>query len=198
MYKYHSVYLKKICAIYLKMKHIMISYQWDDQPFCIKMKHSLEKAGYNVWMDIDKMHGSTLDSMAEAVEQSFCVIMCITLKYKNSKSCKQEIEYADKLNKPLIPLMLQKGYIPDSWLGLILGKKIYIDAKIYNYKTTIDKLINEIECIKVFEKVMDSHVKYQKGKIEKNNDMFDSMREAISNKIKALFSLKSKTESIKN
>jgi hypothetical protein len=176
----------------------MISYQWNDQPFCIKMKHSLEKAGYNVWMDIDKMHGSTLDSMAEAVEQSFCVIMCITLKYKNSKSCKQEIEYADKLNKPIIPLMLQKEYIPDSWLGLILGKKIYIDAKLYKYKTTIDKLINEIECIKVFEKVVDSHAKYQKGKIEKFNDMFDSMREAISNKIKSLFSLKSKMESIKN
>ena len=35
--------------------HVMISYQWDSQPLMIKVKEALQKAGYNVWMDVEKM-----------------------------------------------------------------------------------------------------------------------------------------------
>ena len=35
--------------------HIMISYQWDCQERMIEIRDLLQKAGFNVWMDIDKM-----------------------------------------------------------------------------------------------------------------------------------------------
>ena len=41
-----------------------------------------------VWMDIDQMGGSTLESMAKAVEQSRIVLMCMSQKYKNSPNCR--------------------------------------------------------------------------------------------------------------
>ncbi|XP_072032823.1 uncharacterized protein [Amphiura filiformis] len=35
--------------------HIMISYQWDSQKLMIRVKDALQKEGYNVWMDVEKM-----------------------------------------------------------------------------------------------------------------------------------------------
>ena len=93
----------------------MISYQWDDQKYCLNMRDHLISHGYKVWMDIDKMHGSVLETVSEAVENSFCVIMCVSQKYKEIKSCKLEAEYAVQLEKNIVPLIMQHGYQPDGW-----------------------------------------------------------------------------------
>ena len=34
---------------------VMISYQWDAQERMLKLKEELIRAGYAVWMDVDKM-----------------------------------------------------------------------------------------------------------------------------------------------
>ena len=39
-------------------------------------------------MDIDNMEGSTLQAMAEAVEDSFAVVSCMSQKYKDSPNCR--------------------------------------------------------------------------------------------------------------
>lgn len=61
-------------------------------------------------MDVSDIHGSSLDSMAKAVENSYCVLMCITEKYRQSVNCQSEAQYAYKLGRPIIPCILQKGY----------------------------------------------------------------------------------------
>ncbi len=71
----------------LKNCHIMISYNWDNQELCLKIKNKLEKSGYDVWIDVEQMHGSICHRMAEAVEQSRCVLICMTEKYKLSDNC---------------------------------------------------------------------------------------------------------------
>ncbi|XP_071798545.1 uncharacterized protein [Asterias amurensis] len=107
--------------------HVMISYQWGVQTQMIKIKELLKAAGFNVWMDIDDMGGSTLESMAAAVEHSAVVLVCFTEKYKLSASCRTEAEYTYKLQKPIIPLRLQEEYDPDGWLGIMIGTKLYVD-----------------------------------------------------------------------
>ena len=42
------------------------------------MKHALEDRGYNTWMDIEKMAGSTLGAMADAVEGSDAIVIVMT------------------------------------------------------------------------------------------------------------------------
>ncbi|XP_033637503.1 uncharacterized protein LOC117298380 [Asterias rubens] len=111
-------------------KHVMISYQWGVQTQMIRLKQHLKKAGFNVWMDVDNMGGSTLESMAAAVEQSAVVLICFTEKYKNSPSCRTEAEYTYKLQKPFIPLRLQEDYDPDGWLGIMIGTKLWVDFSI--------------------------------------------------------------------
>lgn len=66
----------------------MISYNWGHQDKVLKIRDSLKDIGHRVWMDVDNMYGSTIDSMAKAVEEAYIVLMCYSFKYKNSDSCR--------------------------------------------------------------------------------------------------------------
>ena len=66
----------------------MISYQWDNQKILIDVRNALLEAGYKVWMDIDQMGGSTLETMANAVEEAKLVLMSVSKKYKDSQNCR--------------------------------------------------------------------------------------------------------------
>ena len=47
------------CSIFLFLSDsrplVMISYQWDAQDRMLKLKDELIKAGYRIWMDVEKM-----------------------------------------------------------------------------------------------------------------------------------------------
>ncbi len=85
--------------------------------------------------------------MARAVEDSLGVLICMTENYKQSTNCRAEAEYAFNLGKPIIPLIMQKGYKADGWLGIILGSKIFIDFTKYEFGECINRLHKEIEPI---------------------------------------------------
>ncbi|XP_071789449.1 uncharacterized protein [Asterias amurensis] len=106
-------------------KHIMISYQWDVQKRMIMLKDELISAGYNVWMDVDKMEGDILGAMAEAVENSAVVLVALSRKYKDSHNTRTEATYAYKQNIPIVPLLVEKDYSADGWLGALVGTLLY-------------------------------------------------------------------------
>jgi hypothetical protein len=103
---------KSTPTIEKNIEHIMISYNRDSRDMCLKIQNALENQNLKVWIDIDRISGSSLESMALAVENSFCVLICMTEKYKQSPNCRAEAEYTFTLNKPIIPLILQKDYKP--------------------------------------------------------------------------------------
>ena len=125
--------------------HVMISYQWDSQEVLVDVKNRLQASGYRVWMDLEQMGGSTLEAMAKAVEDSSVVLICLSERYKESPNCRSEAEYTYKLGKDIIPLMMQRNYKPDGWLGFLLGTKFWID---FHSKTVVKpgvtKLIKEL------------------------------------------------------
>ena len=43
--------------------------------------------GFQVWIDVDEMGGSTLEAMANAIEEAAVVLICMSENYKNSNSC---------------------------------------------------------------------------------------------------------------
>ncbi|CAK8677563.1 uncharacterized protein LOC143447268 [Clavelina lepadiformis] len=113
-----------------KDKHIMISYQWNNQPIILKLRDYLNQNGLKTWIDVDKMQGSILEDMAHAVEDAGVIVIAMTEDYKNSNSCRTEAEYAYKLQKPIIPLLLEPGYEPDGWLGALVGTQLYVDLSL--------------------------------------------------------------------
>jgi hypothetical protein len=68
-------------------KHVMISYNNASRETCLSVKAELEKRGCKIWMDVVDIHGRSLDSMARAVENSCCVLVCITEKCRQSINC---------------------------------------------------------------------------------------------------------------
>lgn len=85
-----------------------------------------------------------MSAMAEAVENSEFVIMCMSDAYKQSTYCQAEAEYAFKCKRRLIPLIMRQGYRPDGWLGLMIGSRVYMDFGRYDFETACDKLLTEI------------------------------------------------------
>ena len=57
-------------------------YQWDVQGTVLRVAASMRQRGFSVWVDTEMMSGSTLDAMAAAVENAYCVLICITERYK--------------------------------------------------------------------------------------------------------------------
>ena len=63
--------------------HVMLSYNWSHQTVVVRLAAVLG-GSYRVWIDIEKMCGATVDTMALAVEQAECMIFCISPQYKES------------------------------------------------------------------------------------------------------------------
>ena len=125
--------------------HVMISYQWDSQEVLLEVKNRLQASGYRVWMDLEQMGGSTLEAMAKAVENASVVLVCVSQRYKESPNCRSEAEYAYQLRKDIIPLMLQRDYKPDGWLGIIIGTKLWIDFRnSFSVEGGTEKLMREL------------------------------------------------------
>ena len=107
--------------------HVMISYQWDSQKVLVELKNRLRDSGYRVWMDVEQMRGSIVETMAKAVEDSSVVLICVSERYMESPMCRAEANYAFKKKKDIIPLMMQRNYEPDGWLGFIVAERFWYD-----------------------------------------------------------------------
>jgi arsenate reductase-like glutaredoxin family protein len=120
--------------------------------------------------------------MAEAVENSFCVLICITEKYRQSINCQAEAQYAFKLNKPIIPLIMQKGYENvTGWLGIIMGDKIFINFTKYEFEECLRRLSNEIVALSPTKKAQvstRSSIKAIEPKIKEINGLMEQMNES--------------------
>jgi hypothetical protein len=55
------------------------------------------------------MHGALCERMAEVVENSRFVLMCMSETYKSSSNCKSEATYSPTEGKTIIPVKLTSG-----------------------------------------------------------------------------------------
>ena len=106
-------------------EHVMLSYNWGHQDVIKRINRALQARGYSVWIDIEKMQGSTVEAMADAVEDAAVVCYGISQAYKESTNCRMEAQYAMQQQTDMIPLMLEESYRPKGWLGMILGVRLW-------------------------------------------------------------------------
>ncbi|CAF3145132.1 unnamed protein product [Rotaria sp. Silwood2] len=128
--------------------HIMISYNRSVTAMCLKIRDRLKALHYSVWLDVDNINGGVLESMAEAVEKSSIILICMNEQYKQSYYCRLEAEYATELRKPCIPCLMQPRFRPYGWLGIIKGAKIHVDFATLPFEEAFSTLIREVETIK--------------------------------------------------
>ncbi len=111
-----------------KGRHVMISYNHMSRETAVKVRDGIRKLGMKTWFDEDDIGGGSLvDAMAAGVEGSGAVVICYSEEYFNSPNCRQEAQFAFKLQKSIIPVRVQEKYSPGGWLGFILGSELYFD-----------------------------------------------------------------------
>jgi len=167
----------------------MISYNWGVQKTVLKLASTLKAKGYAVWLDTEKMMGSKLDAMASAIENSWLVLICVTEKYKDSPACRLEGEYCSTLRKPFIPLILEKGYKPNGWLGILLGSKMYYsfadesgwDSNFTNLNRAITTIKEQHEPHMHIEEVV--HVETNASPPSRHRDVFTPRSETSSPRV---------------
>ena len=129
-----------------QQKHIMISYNTGSRELILKIKEKLEAFNFKIWIDVNDIHGSSLESMAGAIENSFVVLICVSERYRESINCQAEAQYAFKIKKPIIPCIMQKGYENVSgWLGILMGDKIFVNFTKYSFDECIKRLKHEVD-----------------------------------------------------
>ncbi|CAD5126309.1 DgyrCDS14462 [Dimorphilus gyrociliatus] len=130
--------------------HIMLSYQWSYKPIVLAISNFLKSKVFKIWIDVESMGGSILESMAKAVENAMVVLVRYSQKYQDSPSCRSEAEYAAQKRKVIIPIKMEENFEPENWLGLILGSKLYINfskpaKRNESFQNLLKELTNKVE-----------------------------------------------------
>lgn len=85
-----------------------------------------------------------MQAMADAVEKSEFVVLCMSDSYKRSVYCQAEAEYAFRCKRHLLPAIVRQGYRADGWLGLMIGSRIYVDFRRIEFKNACELILKEI------------------------------------------------------
>lgn len=131
---------------------IMISYSHRDQQICKQVYDELIRAGYRIWIDFDQMHGNVMDAMAQAIEQSRAILICMSEHYQRSNFCRAEAQYAFQRKLKMIPILLQKHYKPNGWLSFLISQLLYIDFTKHEFSKAIEMLFKELKVTRLHNK----------------------------------------------
>ena len=151
-------------------KQVMLSYCTEDQvtqEFCIKIKQKLESESNQVFLQNESVYD--LETVVNAIEESYCCILFVNEKYRQSIQCQIEARYAYEINKPILSIILQKGYesVREGWLSIILQATYCINFQKYKFE----------ECMRILEQKVAlalvgnlSHSKVNQTNIEKDDE----------------------------
>ncbi|CAF4132000.1 unnamed protein product [Adineta steineri] len=129
--------------------HIMISYSHKEKILCKQLYDELTKNGYRVWIDFDQMHGNVMDAMAQAIDRSEIIIICMSEQYRQSNFCRAEAHYAFQRQRRIVPVLMQKHYKPDGWLLFLIGQLLYVDFTEHEFVRVMEMLSKELKAIHV-------------------------------------------------
>ncbi|UJR26405.1 hypothetical protein I4U23_007737 [Adineta vaga] len=124
---------------------IMISYSHKDEIICRRIYEELIKNGYRVWIDFDQLHGNVMDAMAQAIERSNKIVICMSEEYRRSNYCRAEAHYAFQRQLKMVPILLEEHYQPDGWLVFLVGQLFYIDFTKYEFLQALEMLNKELK-----------------------------------------------------
>ena len=124
---------------------VVISHELRDSEAAHGLARALAAVGLDVWVGAQRLSGAAAlapDEVAEALEGASVVVCLVTRAYKDSLDCEEELKYAKKLRKPIVPVLAEDGYSPDAWLGLILDDQPAFDLTT-SHEALVERLLDE-------------------------------------------------------
>jgi HEAT repeat protein len=110
-----------------KRKHVFLSYRSIEVDFALKLAADLKNAGVNLWMDrLDIKPGDDwLKAIQQAVNDCAAMIPVLSQHYIASKYCQRELARADRMGRPIFPVILQP--LSESDWPFEIERQQYID-----------------------------------------------------------------------
>jgi WD40 repeat protein len=92
------------------LKAAFISYAREDHEFVEELRAAFNKVGREIWVDTEDipLTAKWRAQIRLGIERSRNIIFILTPAWLDSKACAEELEYAVRLNKRLIPILHQK------------------------------------------------------------------------------------------
>jgi hypothetical protein len=70
-----------------------------------------EKHEFKVWLDHkNSASRSSIEIATRAIEKSRCVLVAVCEQYRTSEKCQAEAQHSQRLNKHIVPLIMQEGF----------------------------------------------------------------------------------------
>ena len=142
----------------MSLNQIFISYVWGKKELVSEISKNLETiTNHKIWIDDNNMMPGYIlhENIQDGINNSEIVLAFVTMAYCESRNCKLEIQYANRIKKKIIYIVLEKlnvGALPNG-MGVLLAEIVCLNA--YNPKWTnqnmdhyIGKLIEAIQNIK--------------------------------------------------
>lgn len=123
---------------------IMISYQHKHKIKAKRIYNWLKTNGYSVWFDEIEVYCDIYDRMAEGINNSNVILVCISSYYESSVNCERKYKFAQDKKKKIIPLKMEK-YYPIKALGLIIAGKFYHEFLDDLKQTDFDEKMKSLE-----------------------------------------------------
>jgi hypothetical protein len=106
---------------------LFISYQWDRKHLIHKIVNYLKIYDFNIWIDTNGVKpGFALhERIQNGVNKSEIIFAFVTMEYCKSQSCQQEIQYAKRIKKKILFVVLEKFNIAElpNGMGVFLSSK---------------------------------------------------------------------------
>jgi len=127
---------------------VFISYTHHDQTFAKKLAGELESQGMQVWWDFERLQGGQdwQKEIERALKECDFLLVILTPEAVASEWVGNEVTYASRAQKTIIPLRLRKCEIP-----IALIKKQYIDFEKQTQNEAIKELIGILKAPSVVE-----------------------------------------------
>tara|TARA_B110000037_G_C17009992_1_gene460883 strand:- start:271 stop:972 length:702 start_codon:yes stop_codon:yes gene_type:complete len=154
----------------------------------------MKKYGWTVWLDEDEMRGNIDACMVNGIKNCECVIACLTTQYidkiniasNNTRirdNCFKEWTYANSINKPIIPVILDEDVNTSEGKGILdmyLGNMLYLDLS----GNINQKTVNELNTMLLklnYKPKFNNTVQTNKLKLIKNHLIFNLLRSTANN-----------------
>jgi len=152
----------------------------------------LKKFGWTTWFDEDDMKGNIDACMVRGIKNCDCVIVCLTEKYIDKinlasnnttirDNCFKEWTYANSINKPIIPVILEEEVNTSEGKGILdmyLGNMLYTDLSQDINHLSVTKL-NDMLLKLNYKPRYNNTVHTDKLKLIKNRLVFNLLRSTI-------------------
>ncbi|XP_063725084.1 uncharacterized protein LOC134853079 [Symsagittifera roscoffensis] len=108
--------------------HVYISVEAHDNLAVKRIKGKLLGCGRQAVTLDESSCSSYIDSISTMIESASCLLICASLRYKESPEMRTEVEYAVDMGRSVVGVVVEQNYRPDGWIARhIPGNRPWLD-----------------------------------------------------------------------